>query len=402
VQDIPIGERIRLFRLGRGMTQEQLAGLADVSPSWLSKAERGVPLDRRMGPLSRIAGVLGVGVGELVGQRLALADGSRMRDGGVDALRRALVPPMVTPGADEPVDLRRLVDDTAEASRLRHAGRSSALGAVLPGLIARGEQARRALSGQDRASACEALVTIYTLASKVCEQLGETELALASAMLARRVVEEAGSPILEGIVARRTSFALVRIGAERQALDLSTAAAQQIETAPRTASADEVAVHGALMLTSAYLAAHTGDAASAWTLLAEAERDAHRFGLDRVHVPTSFALGNVLWNGADIALELGDPRSALRRAQGLDPSRLLAGLPQIHCYYWVDVARAQASLRRPDDALGALLRAEQAGPEAVRFDPEAREVVRELLRRKRQSVAPELRRLAGRLGMTSN
>jgi transcriptional regulator with XRE-family HTH domain len=41
------------------MTQEQLAGLADVSPSWVSKAERGLPIDRRMAPLSKVAKVLG-------------------------------------------------------------------------------------------------------------------------------------------------------------------------------------------------------------------------------------------------------------------------------------------------------------------------------------------------------
>jgi transcriptional regulator with XRE-family HTH domain len=91
LRDIPIGERIRLFRLGRGLTQEQLAGLADVSPSWVSKAERGLPIDRRMGPLSKVAKVLGVTVAELVGQRLPLRTGADGRDGRLRALRGALL-----------------------------------------------------------------------------------------------------------------------------------------------------------------------------------------------------------------------------------------------------------------------------------------------------------------------
>lgn len=68
--------------------------------------------------------------------------------------------------------------------------------------------------------------------------------------------------------------------------------------------------------------------------------------------------------------------------------------------YWIDVARAHASMRRADDAVGALLRAERIAPELVCHDLLVRETVRELVRGKRQSVAPGLRGLAERLGTT--
>jgi transcriptional regulator with XRE-family HTH domain len=397
-----MGERIRLFRLSRGMTQEQLSGLADVSASWLSKAERGIPVDRRMGPLSRIAGVLAVSVAELTEQRVARRSGPDVRGGELDALRRALLRGTPAARVEETVDLRRLVDDAAETWRLRQGCRYSTLGAILPRLVARGEQARRELPGQDRISACDALATIYGSASWLCEQVGEIELAAVAVALATRVAEEAGSPTLEGMIACRRSLVLMRMGEETQALDVAMAAAHEIESAPRTASADEIAVHGSLLLDSALAAARTGDAPSAWRLLTEAERNANRYGLDRVFIGTAFSLGNVLLYGIYVALELGDARVATRRAEGLDLSRLPAAMKHVHSLYWIATARARASIRKGDDALDALLRAEQIAPERVRHDVFARDIVRELVHGKRRSVAPQLRGLAGRLGMISN
>jgi transcriptional regulator with XRE-family HTH domain len=400
VQDIPIGERIRLFRLGRGMTQEQLAGLADVSPSWVSKAERGLPIDRRMAPLSKVAKVLGVSLTELVGQRLSFRSGPDGGNGKLGALRRALLPGVPTVRVEETVDVARLLEEAAHSRRIRQACQYSTLGAILPGLIARGEQARRELDGPDRASACEALATIYATASSLSAELGEIELAVASVALASRMAHEAGVPALEGTIARRTSLVLLRTSDETNALDLCMAAAQEMETVPRSPSADEIAVHGSLLETAAFTAARTTDASTAWNLLAEAERDAARFGLDRTHSPTAFSLGNVHLHGIGVALELGDFRGATRRAEQLDPSRLPAACRQ--AAYWIDLARAHASMRKPNEAVHALLRAERIAPEQVRYRIVVREMVREFIQHKRKSITPELGGLAARIGVSVN
>jgi transcriptional regulator with XRE-family HTH domain len=42
MQDIPIGERIKLYRRRRGLSQPKLAQLIGRSESWLSQVERGV------------------------------------------------------------------------------------------------------------------------------------------------------------------------------------------------------------------------------------------------------------------------------------------------------------------------------------------------------------------------
>jgi DNA-binding XRE family transcriptional regulator len=159
MQDIPVGERIRLFRLGRGLTQEQLAGLADVSPSCVSKAERGLPIDRRLAPLSKVAKVLGVTVVELVGQRLSLPNDGKgaMESSTRSAGRSCPACPACRPGGSIlSVSWRTPSRPGASAKRAS----TPPSGAILPGLIVRGEQARRDLDGTDRSTACRALAII--------------------------------------------------------------------------------------------------------------------------------------------------------------------------------------------------------------------------------------------------
>ena len=88
-------------------------------------------------------------------------------------------------------------------------------------------------------------------------------------------------------------------------------------------------------------------------------------------------------------------------AEGLDPSRLPAELVQRRYRYWVDVARAHAALRSLGEVVAALLRAERTAPEEVRHDTVVRDMVRQLVRHRRQTVTPQLRDLARRLGMSS-
>ncbi|MDQ6774317.1 MAG: helix-turn-helix domain-containing protein, partial [Candidatus Dormibacteraeota bacterium] len=67
MSELPIGKTILAMRVQRGMTQEVLAGLADVSVGWLSRVERG---NRGMGirvdDLVRIAEALGVEATDLI------------------------------------------------------------------------------------------------------------------------------------------------------------------------------------------------------------------------------------------------------------------------------------------------------------------------------------------------
>src|SRR5882757_4060163 len=71
--DGPIGDRIRIYRGRRGLSQRELAGLIGRSESWLSQVERGVRTVDRFSVLVDIAQVLKTNVQTLAGTRLEYA-----------------------------------------------------------------------------------------------------------------------------------------------------------------------------------------------------------------------------------------------------------------------------------------------------------------------------------------
>ena len=64
---VPIGERIRIYRTRRGLSQIKLANLIGRSENWLSQIERGERPIQRLGPLAELARVLEVPMTELIG-----------------------------------------------------------------------------------------------------------------------------------------------------------------------------------------------------------------------------------------------------------------------------------------------------------------------------------------------
>jgi|ADGO01.1.fsa_nt_gi Predicted transcriptional regulators len=61
------GDRIRLWRRRRGMSQQTLAGLSGVSQAYVSQVERGLKTVERRSTLARLAAALNVSVAELTG-----------------------------------------------------------------------------------------------------------------------------------------------------------------------------------------------------------------------------------------------------------------------------------------------------------------------------------------------
>jgi hypothetical protein len=70
--------------------------------------------------------------------------------------------------------------------------------------------------------------------------------------------------------------------------------------------------------------------------------------------------------------------------------------------FWADLGRGMAQERSmQDEAVEALLRAEQLAPQRIRTNPFVRETIGDLLRRRaqRDSVGRELRGMAWRMGV---
>jgi transcriptional regulator with XRE-family HTH domain len=67
VDEITIGARLRTLRRWRGMTQVELAGLADLSPSFVSMVEHGTRMLDRRSHIAALADALRVSETDLVG-----------------------------------------------------------------------------------------------------------------------------------------------------------------------------------------------------------------------------------------------------------------------------------------------------------------------------------------------
>lgn len=67
MDEITIGARLRMLRRWRGMTQAELAGLADLSASFISMVEHGTGLLDRRSHIAALAAALKVSETDLAG-----------------------------------------------------------------------------------------------------------------------------------------------------------------------------------------------------------------------------------------------------------------------------------------------------------------------------------------------
>jgi hypothetical protein len=129
-------------------------------------------------------------------------------------------------------------------------------------------------------------------------------------------------------------------------------------------------------------------------LLDDARVAASRRGTDRNDHWLTFGPANTAAHAVSIAVELGDPDTALAAAGEVDPARFLTLERQ--ATHRVHLAAALLMRRRPDEACRQLLAAERLNPEGLPHDMMARELARGLLRRTGRQP-PGLPALAARL-----
>ena len=137
-----IGERIRLYRRRRGISQRNLAELVGRSESWLSHVERGLLAVENLGVLIRLADMLRVDVRTLTGSPFYLAPDGGVELQEVEAVRTALakyteIEAMLNPNRSAPPrrGLDELAADVDAAWRLRQASRYGDLCRCLPNLL---------------------------------------------------------------------------------------------------------------------------------------------------------------------------------------------------------------------------------------------------------------------------
>lgn len=375
---VALGRKIAEQRKRRGLSQPALAKMIDRSVAWVSQVERGVRKVDRMSVLEMLAEALDVPLSELAAEAPVVAAtneespgaaGLRLVLSGTWSLRAMLN------GHDVPSpDAMRA--EVGRAWSLAHAARYADLADLLRDLMPELESGARAVAEDQRAEMFELLAAAYQACSAALATLDEPEAAWIAADRGMAAAERAGNPLL--VAAGAFRLVIVFIGARyfAQAAETARTAADALWKIADDGTPEAMSMWGALTLQRGIIAAHLGDAKSAYGFLDRARPVAERVGPGRNDYNTEFGPANVALYEIASAVELGDAGRALRAAGSVDVSGLSA---ERRARMLVDVARAHAQRRQVADATAALLEAETITPEQVRAHPSVRQVVADLM-----------------------
>jgi hypothetical protein len=387
-----IGRTLRQLRHARGKSLAVIAGLAGISPSYLSRLENGErALDRRS-LLVALADALEVSPMEITGGA-AITPGEVGEDRRLIAVRMA----MMSVDMNEPRgQVRPAGTLAARVEALLEAQRDCRLGEVgesLPALIR--DLHTTLAAGRDEREVLRLIALTHVQGTQAwLTDIGAScDLAWQAATLARRAAERlSDDPMTHAVSAFGTAFGLMGAGA----FDLAAATLTVPEVG--TASGEAMQVTGMLALTSSLVAASRGHPAERAAALAEASELAERTG-DGNALWFGFGPANVgVWR-MSVALETGEYAEAARIAGTIDPRALPS--PTRRSTYWREYGRALARLpRRHGDAVLMLRRAEKISPARIHRHPLMRSVIAELLAKARRDAAGrELRGMAYRAGL---
>lgn len=399
--EITIGARLRALRRWRRMTLVELSGLADISPSFLSMAERGLrSLDRRS-HIAALARALRISETDLVGGPHLSADPVQSDPHlSVPALRVALqANSLHAPTAEQARPLPELVTVLREeVEPLRRACDYSAIGGILPDVLE--ELHFHAADPVDEAAhrvALDMLVEACVCAAFTAKNLGYADLAYVAALRAMDAASILDDPVAIGKAAflrvqtmPRTAWDRTLIAAERAADKLEPAATDQAG----------LEVLGMLTLSASLAAAslRRSDVAEHW--LAEARGIGGRVPDEPDRNWQAFSATNVSVWDVTVAVERGEAGAPVLELAGhVDEGKL--GVSSRRASFLADVGRGLArDARTRGEAVEWLQRAEKVAPQRIRNSATVRESVAVMLEQARvASQGRELRGMAARMGV---
>ena len=376
VDEWAIGQRIASYRVRRGLTQDELAGLVGISLSMMKKIESGDRLVTRFSQLVNFAQVLRVkDLRELTGVPLPLMPDGKRGHPRAETVRTAVLSRghgvAFTTLDDLEAQLGRAWDTWQSPSAFRY----DALGQYLPGLIGLAQAGVNALEGSDRKAALGLASSAYQLARTWTKRVGEYELSLLVADRAVSCAFDADDPDLTGAAAWNLAMILSAQGETSQARSVVSQAIEQLRRHLDDASPARLAVFGGLHLMGATEAAREDDADGSDHLLNEAATIAARVG-ETNHHRMVFGPTNVALHRISTTVELGRTAQALELAERTVPAG--AASVERRLTYHLDAARCYARQKNQVAAVHMLSRVHRESPEELRFNSVARELLRQL------------------------
>lgn len=392
-----IGERIRELRRGVH-SQVDLATAADVSVDVIRKLEQGRRQTASIATLQRIARVLDVDIGDLLGRSRPVPSGGEGQVR-VLAIRDALTSVDDLLGELDDVDapdLSELGRSVTYAWGAYWAGRYGVLAAMLPRLLVEVRAALHHAQAGAAGPAADLAAQVHQLAANTLVRLGEADLGYVAARESLRLAAGGPDPLRDAASWSTLSHVFLRQGRFTEAERVAVATAQDVQPSD-DAAVPKLSVYGGLLLGGATAAARGGRVGAAEALLDEAGEVAGRTGVDRTDYEVVFGPSNWVMQSADVAVVAEDyaTAAAVARRMPRDSALPLAARSR----HLADVAHSQVRLDHDGAAELALLTLERGAPEWTAHHRLPRVLVGELLTRRRISVA--LRELAGRLGATA-
>ncbi|MFD7516102.1 helix-turn-helix domain-containing protein [Streptomyces niveus] len=401
--ELSTGERIQVLRESRGMSRAVLAGLCSRGPDWLKKIESGEREIDSHTQLMRLA--VGLQLADLsiltggpaeVAQPVPLG---RINHPGMPAIWAAVMNRtlVVTPGAPEAVAaLQARVDQTWNLWHTSGRNRTE-VAALLPSLIRDAEAATRAHDGDDRRAALVVLSDVYRLTGQATAYVAPAELAWVTADRALTAAQNADHPAAIAAAAWNMGNILRETAYPQEALRVVTEAADLIRPHLEGAPDDWRGIYGALQLHAAVTAARDGQDGDAWRYWDAGDQVAKSLPVSYVHPSTVFGRANVDFHQVSVAVDLKQSRSALSRADDLDPDIM----PSVErrARLWVEVARGHLQRGDRTAALKVMQMAHDIGAETVAYTPSARTVAADLWRNSPRSMRGETAALAEKVGI---
>ncbi len=327
MDEITIGARLRTLRRWRGKTQVELAGLAGLSPSFVSMIESGQrPLDRRS-HIAALASALKVSEIDLVGGPHLTPDPMQSDPHmGIPSLRVALqTNTLTTPAVDHARPLADLAEVvTTKMEPLRRACDYVTIGALLPDVLDELHCHVAEPADEDaHRLALETLVEACVCATFTAKNLNYTDLAHLAARKAWEAASQLDNPIAMGKASYVWLHTLPRAGSLDRNLVAAERAANRLE--PYAHDPLGLSVLGMITLTASLVAAslQNGQAASHW--LDEAQGIAARVPDEPTSNWQSFSTTNVdIWR-VTVGVERGEAGGAVRElAEQVNLDRLEA------------------------------------------------------------------------------
>lgn len=394
--EVRIGERLRFYRQAKGKTQSVVAGLAGVTEDYLSQIERGLKTPT-LPLVHRFSKILGVRVSELLGESATEHD-ERVHPVGY-AVQRAL---MSYSGSDDAPDLGRLRErvDSAWSIWQGSPHRYTEISEVLPDLIIDVQAAQRGLahgSPDERREGLRISADLSFLLRTFTKRIGRTDLSLLVADRGVLAAEAADDPVRMAAAKWNLGHILLAQGEADGAEEVAMKAIEDLGRDISGENVDAVGMTGALWLVSAVAAVRNNDPWTARDRLREHALPAARVTGDANVMWTVFGPTNVGLHAVSVEMEMGEASEALRLADDID----ISGTPSLErkTTFALEVARCYEQRRDDPGVFLHLVNAEASGPEDMRYNTLARDLVHGLLKRARPTYAPQVRALAERIDL---